>query len=1037
MRGGIDSTVESDFGDHSNEPLHQLNVDSLELLELDAADVAMLQETFAQFVKLAGSQAAAGELLYQAITDAASSLHELFVTPASQMAMRVLVAIDTIIAHVDEPKRLKQLVEGLAFQHLQIDVTINRFVFVSQSIIEVISTELSDAMTSHSWLVWKNLLDYIGGAMIFVRSSYGQRIDLILTSWSSATSNTESNMQLEGTSSSSSLDSEERKKLGADFDAQAIPTTYTEMFKFNAAVMGFSLEGHAWMFEVLDAFDNIVTNVAHRNRLNEECDFLALRIAKVAQAKDVELPEYKSCMLAALRSLLPKQWSTEHEVAWTWLWEVVQGQLVLLLPKVRKLHQALARFFGSLDEHALTEMKKATYVAVFEAAPATQDFFKQSYTRLHYIAGRIMEMTTSLYEDPVKMGDDLSALGLRHVAYNVPTDLFMPLIQEYLSVVQSATEDPDVVEAYSVSLGLLARILIRTVAEGSTIVMQAINRNSESQLRRAVRLAPRGSRATCMLTIQVGKQNISPLEWAIESGSLEAARAILQDLLTIRADREQYYYGVEELFTRHHDIVRRLCSDAPPLLPVLLEGLIWRSRLTTNGMRRVNYYVKHLIVDAEGGTSNALKWIANTKDPRIICHPCVILVSDTTWRGVVVRQFILSKVWFIVSLAIFMMSQAILPNVADSSGVIAYAVLAGRAVNYILSMGRLFISHVSRSLKSYRLKDTFKVMCIRLPGYLVDMYLAASLVLLLLLVLMLTHEPMLYCIEDQQWPIIQCEASEGIESRYEVFSMCAMAIHWLLLVDLTVFSTKLSAFLLVLGNVFSEVTRFMVALAFLLGMFGSAISVLPSEHAEYRDLQNSCLTLFAITVGLYEKHYTSLQSEPVLMTNLFVFSFVASIILLNLLIAQLNCTYEEIYADMVGFARLSRAQVIVERLAECPAQRWETFVEGLSLDKKLEFNEGDVGLPGGIASSEPASNHVVNVESVIRYGGASSPETPWPEEEFDKLTDEDRLEQLEKMVKKAAHGMGVYVSRTRGRHRDRDSEDGSGDEATMSASLSN
>eukprot|EP00971_Amphidinium_carterae_P333522 6468302-Amphidinium_carterae.3 len=89
------------------------------------------------------------------------------------------------------------------------------------------------------------------------------------------------------------------------------------MFKFNAAVMGFSLEGHAWMFEVsclkvafssivaqvtsdlqkleisqlregvpaqrhviqqvLDAFDNIVTNVAHRNRLNEECDFLALR----------------------------------------------------------------------------------------------------------------------------------------------------------------------------------------------------------------------------------------------------------------------------------------------------------------------------------------------------------------------------------------------------------------------------------------------------------------------------------------------------------------------------------------------------------------------------------------------------------------------------------------------------------------------------------------------------------------------------------------------------------------------------------------
>ena len=38
---------------------------------------------------------------------------------------------------------------------------------------------------------------------------------------------------------------------------------------------------------------------------------------------------------------------------------------------------------------------------------------------------------------------------------------------------------------------------------------------------------------------QVGTQNISPLFWSIESGSLEAARAMIQDLLTIRADRDR------------------------------------------------------------------------------------------------------------------------------------------------------------------------------------------------------------------------------------------------------------------------------------------------------------------------------------------------------------------------------------------------------------------------------------------------------------------------------------------------------------------
>ena len=41
------------------------------------------------------------------------------------------------------------------------------------------------------------------------------------------------------------------------------------------------------------------------------------------------------------------------------------------------------------------------------------------------------------------------------------------------------------------------------------------------------------------LILQVGTQQISPLSWAIESGSLEAARAMIQDLLTIRADRDR------------------------------------------------------------------------------------------------------------------------------------------------------------------------------------------------------------------------------------------------------------------------------------------------------------------------------------------------------------------------------------------------------------------------------------------------------------------------------------------------------------------
>merc|ERR1719145_375657 len=135
--------------------------------------------------------------------------------------------------------------------------------------------------------------------------------------------------------------------------------------------------------------------------------------------------------------------------------------------------------------------------------------------------------------------------------------------------------------------------------------MKAINVNNGVQVRKAVGCAPRGKRAMWMLNIQVGTQSISPLLWAIETGSLDAAKAIIQDLLTIRADRDRYYYGMDILFERHADIVKRLCVDAPALLPALLDGLVWRSRITEEGTRRVNYYVKHLVQDSKGNFSQA------------------------------------------------------------------------------------------------------------------------------------------------------------------------------------------------------------------------------------------------------------------------------------------------------------------------------------------------------------------------------------------------------------------------------------------------
>ena len=46
-------------------------------------------------------------------------------------------------------------------------------------------------------------------------------------------------------------------------------------------------------------------------------------------------------------------------------------------------------------------------------APAGQDYFKQSTTRLYFIADKVIEMTVGIFKEPRSMVEDISALGLR------------------------------------------------------------------------------------------------------------------------------------------------------------------------------------------------------------------------------------------------------------------------------------------------------------------------------------------------------------------------------------------------------------------------------------------------------------------------------------------------------------------------------------------------------------------------------------------------------------------------------------------------
>merc|ERR1712100_108334 len=132
-----------------------------------------------------------------------------------------------------------------------------------------------------------------------------------------------------------------------------------------------------------------------------------------------------------------------------------------------KWERALGKALASLDENQKFEIRKDIYARFFAAAPAGQDFFKQSNTYLHFIADRIIEMTLELFQNPVKMVDDVSALGLRHVGYAIPTEFFGPFVTAAVEVIMTRTNDENTVESFRWSLTLISKILVRTILEGS------------------------------------------------------------------------------------------------------------------------------------------------------------------------------------------------------------------------------------------------------------------------------------------------------------------------------------------------------------------------------------------------------------------------------------------------------------------------------------------------------------------------------------------------------------------------------------------
>lgn len=1014
-----------------------VDCEEFELARVEASLAELIKDTWQAFLQKYSAREFAGEAILDAIFEEAPTLEGFFKMPRSVFGIRFTMAVTNIMDGCGDSAQLKRQVETLGFQHMDLDITVPRVHVIRDIILGVMEVELGQSLEPLALQGIKAVLNYTGGAFIFVKREFAGRIRLIQRSWKIANRKEEELAEdaMAG-SQVGSVDAEEVKEEevlvdqlelqdneeitailhatgGIEKHAAKVPTSFNDMFLFNAAVMGFSES--KWMKDILTHLDDIAVHVANSARLQEECDVMSMVLAKYKGV--IHLYEFKAVMLASLRSVVPQDWDMEHETAWIWLWENIERMLKSSMGSLNVYEKTLRNWVGDISEETRMKWPKLLYKKYFKASPSAQNFLKQSTGRLHFIADRIMAMNVELYADPIAMVDEISALGLRHVGYGISTDLLTPFVTAHVEAIQevslSAEKHELLVQSYRWSMSLIAKMLMRIIMEGSTVVMKAINTNHEAVLKKAVAVVPRGQRASELLNVSCGTQSISPLYWAIDSGSLISAKAIIEDLLTIRADRDVYYYGCDALFTRHPDLIHRMCLCAPSLLEPLLDGLVWRSRSTVDGQRRVNYYVKHLVQDLDGNFSETLSWLVEYQDPHVVSHPAAALAADLIWFRFAVFYFLRGRCYLLFTLCVFIAGQAVLGQ-RDESFEENVAIFACRCFLYFGSMCQLLYSQVKLAYVDIKRGAIDRSYIFPIPEYLFDVQQALYMTLVSALIIMFFLEPILWCIKDSAELGTEmnnstgtyiftenCAAAEDMGAYY-IFSGLAMLLYWALLVDFAVISMRLSAFVLVCSRVFSEVALFGLALGFLIVAFATAISTLNHSLLSYDGVHLWLGALLRISLGMFPAtEYLSFREEVPVLVAVSAFVAVVFVVMLNLLVAQLTESYHSMFQDMQGYARLNRAAVVVSVTEEVTQKSWGRFLKRLGFEERLEFNEGDVGLAGGIQILEPANASTVTTDSIKRYGGSTAPSMPWPEDESLKV-EEDRFERLEKLIIKTS-----------------------------------
>ena len=171
---------------------------------------------------------------------------------------------------------------------------------------------------------------------------------------------------------------------------------------------------------------------------------------------------------------------------------------------------------------------------------------------------------------------------------------------------------------------------------------------------------------------------------------------------------------------------------------------------------------------------------------------------------------------------------------------------------YLFSLGPLLCQNALRILRDVMEGEIERTLIGPIPDYMRSWKGFSSVMLLLVLIAMLSLEPVIWCLQyginqDDLFTRI-CPRAEPVQDWYSAISAVAVLLHWFLLLDLTTFSTKVSAFLLACQQMLSQIVPTAAMGCLLVLAFATTINTL-AQVPEVDGAQGWALTLLQVTLG--------------------------------------------------------------------------------------------------------------------------------------------------------------------------------------------